>query len=452
MAELNAEKENRMGTASVHGLLLRISAPLMVSMFIQSLYNIVDSMFVSRVSEDALTAVSMCFPIQMLIISVGVGVGVGMSALLSRFLGAKQYEHVNSIARNGIFLSICSAIIFIIVAFFAGDFMSLQTKDARIITYGVQYLEIISRFSIMVFLQITMERLLQGTGKTLYVLFVQGTGAIVNIILDPILIFGLFGMPRLEVKGAAIATIIGQTCGMLLGIVINIMVNKEVSIDMRGFRPSLTDIKHIYAIALPSMVLQSVGAAMMFCMNIILASFSTTSVAVFGAFFRLQSFIFMPVFGLNNGIVPIVAYNYGAKYKKRLEEAMRLGTRYGVLIMTIGCILFQIFPVQLLEIFDASDKMLELGTITLRIISLGFPLAGYAIMRGSIFQALGKSVYSMNISLVRQLGILLPAVYLLSRLGNVNLIWLAFPLAEVVGFSMSIRYFGKIKREILDPL
>ena len=447
--ELAEHKENRMGTAPVHSLLIRMSAPLMVSMLVQSLYNIVDSIFVSRINEDALTAVSMCFPIQTLMIAVAIGTAVGMSALLSRSLGAKQFDRVNTVAKNGIFLSWMCYLIFVVVGFGAKAFISFQTGNARIISYGTQYMHIVCWLSIMVFLQIVMERLLQGTGKTIYIFFMQGSGAIINIIMDPILIFGLLGAPKLGVAGAAYATVFGQTFGTLLGLYFNIKKNKEIYISMKGFRPDLKEIKEIYKIGVPSIVMQSVGSVMVFVMNMILVRFSTTAVATFGAYFKLQSFCFMPVFGMNNGLVPIIAYNYGARKRARMEEAMRLSVRYAVLVMLVGTVLFWIFPGWLLSLFDASANMTTMGTAALRIISLGFPLAGYAIMRGSVFQALGKSVYSMNISLVRQLGILLPSAYLLSLLGNVNYVWLGFPIAEVVGITMSIWYTKKIRRDII---
>lgn len=441
-----------MGTAPVHSLLVRMSAPIMVSMLVQSLYNIVDSIFVSRINEDALTAVSMCFPIQQLMIAVAVGTAVGMSALLSRFLGAKQLDRVSTVAQNGIFLSWMSYLAFILVGFGANAFLSLQTGNARIVSYGTQYLHIVCWLSIMVFSQIIMERLLQGTGKTIYILFMQGGGALLNIIMDPILIFGLLGAPKLGVAGAAYATVLGQTFGTVLGLYFNVKKNKEIHINMKGFRPDTTEIKEIYKIGVPSIVMQSVGSVMVFVMNLILVRFSTTAVATFGAYFKLQSFCFMPIFGMNNGLVPIIAYNYGAKKRTRMEDAMSISVRYAVGFMLIGTVLFWIFPKWLLGLFDASADMMTMGIAALRIISLSFPLAGYAIMRGSVFQALGKSVYSMNISLVRQLGVLLPTAYLLSFLGNVNYVWLSFPIAELVGITMSIRYTKKIRREIIMGL
>ena len=442
-------KENRMGTAPVHGLLVKMSVPLMISMFVQSLYNIVDSIFVSRINEDALTAVSMSFPIQTLMIAVAVGTAVGMSALLSRFLGARMFDRVNNVAENGIFLSWMCFLLFVLIGFGARTFMSFQTDNARIVTYGTQYLHIVCWMSIMVFTQIIFERLLQGTGKTIYIFFMQGTGAIVNIIMDPILIFGLLGAPKLGVAGAAYATVMGQTVGALMGMYFNFKKNKEIHISMKGFRPDFSEIKEIYRIGFPSIVMQSVGSLMVFIMNMILVKFSTTAVATFGAYFKLQSFCFMPVFGMSNGLVPIIAYNYGARKSDRMEQAMSLSVKYSVGMMVVGTVLFWVFPGWLLSLFDASANMTQMGTAALRIISLSFPLAGYTIMRGSVFQALGKSVYGMNISLIRQLCVLLPLAFILSLLGNVNYVWLSFPLAELVGLAAAIRYTKKIRREII---
>ena len=392
-------KENILGTAAIPPLIIKLSVPLMVSMFVQSLYNIVDSIFVAQIDEDALTAVSLCFPIQSMMIAFGIGTAVGMSALMSRYLGAKSFGKVNATAENGIFLCFVTYVLFIIVGFFAKPFMAMQTGNQKIIDYGETYLSIVCWLSIMVFLQITIERLLQSTGKTIYIFITQSTGAVINIIMDPILIFGLLGAPKMGIAGAAVATVFGQTVGALLGVYFNLTKNREVRISFKRFRPGWKTIKEIYAIGIPSIIMQSVGSVMVFGLNQILVAFTTTAVAAFGAYFKLQSFIFMPVFGMNNGIVPIIAYNYGARNRK-----------------------------------------------------LAFPLAGYSIMRGGVFQALGKSVYSMNISIVRQLVVLLPAAYLLSRLGNIDIVWWSFVIAEFVGLAMSIIYTKMIKKDIISKL
>ena len=445
-------KENRMGTEPVHGLMIKMSLPLMVSMLVQSIYNIVDSIFVSMINEDALTAVSLCYPVQQLMIAFAVGTAVGMSALMSRYLGAKDFGRVTGIAQNAIFLSWCTYAAFAVIGFFSYDFIRFQTGDARIISYGGQYLRIVCWLSIMVFTQITIERMLQSTGKTVYIFITQATGAVINIIMDPILIFGLLGAPKLGVAGAAIATVFGQTVSALLGVYFNVTKNKEIHLTMKGFRPSGRDIKEIYIIGLPSIVMQSVGSVMVFGFNQILVKFTTSAVAAFGAYFKLQSFIFMPVFGLSNGVIPIIAYNYGARKKDRMLHTMSLSVRYSVTFMVIGAMLFWIIPDKLLGFFSATDAMLRIGVPALRIIAISFPLAGYSILRSSAFQALGKSTYGMYMAIVRQLGLLLPVGWLLSLAGRVELVWWAFPIAEVSGFVMAILFTRKIRREIIDRI
>lgn len=444
--------ENPMGYKPVRGLLLKMSAPLMISMFVQSLYNIVDSIFVAHLNENALTAVSLAFPIQSLILAFAIGTAVGMSALLSRYLGAKELDKVNLVVHNGIFLAFVTYAIFLVFSFFAETFIKSQTSDPKIIEYGTQYLTIVCRLSIMVTMQITMERILQGTGKTKYIFYMQVTGALINVIMDPILIFGLLGAPRLGVAGAAIATVFGQTVGTIMGFYINHTKNHEISMNMKGFRPDSMMIKEIYRIGVPSIIMQAVGSAMTLGMNLILVSFSTTAVATFGAYFKIQSFVFMPIFGMNNGLVPIIAYNYGARKPDRMREGMRISVFYSVAFMSVGTLIFWAVPGVLMSMFNPSETMMSLGITALRIISICFPFAGYAIMRGSVFQAVGKSVYSMNISLIRQLGVLLPMAWILGRIGGVTAVWWAFPIAEIAGTGMSVMYTRKVKREIIDNL
>lgn len=444
--------ENPMGYKPVRGLLLKMSAPLMISMFVQSLYNIVDSIFVAHLNENALTAVSLAFPIQSLILAFAIGTAVGMSALLSRYLGAKELDKVNLVVHNGIFLAFVTYAIFLVFSFFAETFIKSQTSDPQIIEYGTQYLTIVCRLSIMVTMQITMERILQGTGKTKYIFYMQVTGALINVIMDPILIFGLLGAPRLGVAGAAIATVFGQTVGTIMGFYINHTKNHEISMNMKGFRPDSMMIKEIYRIGVPSIIMQAVGSAMTLGMNLILVSFSTTAVATFGAYFKIQSFVFMPIFGMNNGLVPIIAYNYGARKPDRMREGMRISVFYSVAFMSVGTLIFWAVPGVLMSMFNPSETMMSLGITALRIISICFPFAGYAIMRGSVFQAVGKSVYSMNISLIRQLGVLLPMAWILGRIGGVTAVWWAFPIAEIAGTGMSVMYTRKVKKEIIDNL
>lgn len=452
MEEAEVPADNRMGSEPLHGLMVKMAIPMMLSMLVQSLYNVVDSIFVSRINEDALSAVTMCFPVQALTIAVAIGTGVGMSALLSRYLGAKEFDKVNSIAQNGLFLAGVGYLIFLLISFASHPFMAAQIKDPRIVEYGTTYLTIVTRYSMFIFVEIIFERYLQSTGKTMYVLFVQGSGALVNIILDPILIFGLLGAPKLGIAGAAYATIIGEAVGALAGLLFNKKKNKEIDFRMRGFRPDGREISAIYKIGLPSIVMQSIASLMVLCFNTILAKFGSTTIATFGIYFRLQSFVFMPVFGFNNAVVPIIAYNYGARKSDRMKHAMKISARYGIGIMLAGLVIFWLFPNELLSMFNPSERMLEIGRSMLRIISLNFPFAGYAIMRGAVFQALGKSIYSMNIAIIRQIGVLIPVAFLLSLSGDVNMIWLAFPLAEIVGFTMSILYTKKIRREIIEPL
>lgn len=449
----NMPEENKMGTEPIKKLLITMSLPLVVSNLVQALYNIVDSIFVSRISEDALTAVTLCFPFQMLMISFGIGTAVGMGALLSRYLGAGLLNKVDKVAHNGIILGLFNYVIFFCVGLFLAEpLIRMQISDETVIEYGATYLRIVCMLSIGFMMQITVERLLQATGKTFYILFTQGIGAIINIIFDPILIFGLFGAPKMGIAGAAVATVFGQIFAFVMGMYFNITKNYEVTLHIKHLKPDFGIIKEIYKIAIPSIIMQSIGSVMSLAMNMVLATFSKTAVAVFGVYFKLQSFIFMPVFGLNNGVVPIAAYNYGAKNRDRLESVMKISVRYAIAIMLLGTICFWLFPNTLLALFDASAHMMELGRPCLRIISICFPFAAYAIMRGAIFQALGKSVYSMNISIMRQLIVLIPASVLLGMTGNVNNVWWAYPIAEVIGCTTSALYTRRIRRKIIDKI
>ncbi len=442
--------ENKMGVMPVNKLLLTMSVPMMLSMLVQALYNIVDSIFVARIGEDALTAVSLAFPLQTLMIALGGGTCVGVNAILSRALGQKDYKRVNQTAVNAIFLMVVNALVFVFVGLFlVKPFYLSQTTDAEIVGYGMQYLTIACTFSFGIYFQFVFERLLQSTGNTFYTMITQLIGALINIIMDPILIFGLCGMPKLGVAGAAIATVFGQIVAAIVAIIINLKKNKEIHIDFRGFRPSLTIIKQIYVVGIPSIIMQSIGSIMVYGMNQILIAFSSTATAVFGVYFKLQSFIFMPVFGLNNGMVPIVAYNYGAQKKERLLKTVKLSVMYAVGIMCIGTILFQLIPDKMFLLFDASEHMLAMGVPALRIISIHFPLAGICIVCGSMFQALGSAVYSMITSICRQIVVLLPVAFLLSLLGNVNYVWWAFPIAELMSLTMNIVFLVRVNKKII---
>lgn len=447
-------EENKMGVMPVPKLLITMSLPMMISMLIQALYNIVDSMFVAQLSEDALTAVSLAFPIQSLMIAIAAGTGVGINALLSRNLGEKDYKGADRAAKNGIFLAVISCIIFAVLGVTGSHFFfAIQTENQRIVDYGSQYLSIITFFSVGIFLQITFERLLQSTGRTIYNMITQGTGAIINIILDPILIFGWFGLPRLEVVGAALATIIGQIIALSMSIFFNHTKNKEINLSMKHFRPHKHTISVIYKVGVPSIIMQSIGSVMTFGMNKILLMFSSTAAAVFGIYFKLQSFIFMPIFGLNNGMIPIIAYNYGAKNKERIKQTVKLSILMAIVIMIIGLIIFQTCPQFFLAtLFDASAHMLEIGVPALRIISLSFLFAGFCIIAGSVFQALGNGVYSLIVSVARQLLVILPVAYIFAKVFGLSMIWWSIPIAETVSLILSALLLKRIYRLKIDSM
>lgn len=442
-------EENKMGVMPINKLLLTMSLPMMIAMLVQALYNIVDSIFVSRINEYALRAVSLSFPIQSLMIAVSAGTGVGLNAFLSKTLGEKDFKKANTIAEHGIFLALVSYVVFAVVGLVASPvFFASQTDIPEVQAYGVDYLTICCVGSVGVFLQIICERLLQSTGKTFYTMLTQGVGAIVNLILDPILIFGYFGMPEMGVAGAALATAIGQVVAAMLAIYFNVHYNHEIQISFKGFRPNGKLIMQIYKVGAPSIVMQAIGSVMTYGMNLILASFGAAQ-TVFGVYFKLQSFIFMPVFGLNNGMVPIIAYNYGAGHRDRIIKTIRISIGYGVSIMLVGLVIMELFPAQLIGLFNATPELLEIGVPALRTICLSFAFAGFCIIVGSVFQALGNGIYSMIVSVARQLCVLLPVAYLLSLSGNVNLIWWSFPIAELMSVAMSAYFLIRINREII---
>jgi len=457
LAQEQTNQQNKMGVLPVNKLLLSMALPMMASMLVQALYNIVDSIFVSKISENALSAVSLAFPVQNLMIAIASGTGVGINAYLSRSLGENNRRNVNRAATNGIMLVFISSLLFLIFGiFFVRMFFEAQSADnTEIIDYGVQYLRVCSILSFALFGQVTFERLLQSTGKTFYTMITQGTGAIVNLILDPILIFGLCGLPEMGVVGAALATVMGQMIAMGLAIFFNLKKNKEIKFSFKRFRPHLKTIKIIYSVGIPSILMISIASVMTFGINQILIGFSSTAVAVFGVYFKLQSFIFMPVFGLNNGMIPIIAYNYGALNKDRILKTIRLAVTYAVSIMIVGFCVFQFFAQWLLQLFDASEEMIQIGTPALRIISMSFIPAGFCIIIISVFQSFGKGVISLIISVIRQLVILLPVAFLLSFLcdgGYVVPIWFAFPIAEISAVILSIIFFIRVNKTIIKPL
>ena len=448
-----AGQENKMGVMPVNRLLLTMSVPLMISMLVQALYNVVDSMFVAQLSENALTAVSLAFPVQNLMISVATGTGVGVNALLSKSLGQKRFDKASRVAHNGVLLAIFSYAAFAVLGLTCSElFFRLQTDVEEIIAYGRDYMVICSLFSFGLFGQIILERLVQSTGRTVYSMITQALGAILNIIFDPILIFGWFGFPAMGVAGAAAATVFGQIVAMLVGVVINQKKNVEIPLSLTALRPDGRTIRDIYAIGVPSIIMSSIGSVMTFGMNQILIGFSTTAAAVFGIYFKLQSFAFMPVLGLNNGMVPIIAYNYGARRPERIVRTIWLSVCYAVLIMLLALAVFHLIPDQLLLIFNASDHMLDIGVPALRIISLSFLLAGFTVVISSVFQAFAHGMLSMILSLVRQLVALLPLAFLFSLMGNLELIWWSFPLAELVCAVLSALFLVRLNRTEIAPL
>lgn len=446
-------QENKMGVMPIPKLLVTMSLPMIISMLVQALYNIVDSIFVAQLNEEALTAVSLAFPVQNLLIAVSVGTGVGINSLLSRHLGGRRFHEANLAARNGIFLEFMSFVVFAFIGgLAAGPFFRIQTDNTLIAVYGAQYMRIITTLSVGVFMQVAGERLLQATGKTIYAMITQAAGAIINIILDPVLIFGLFGFPRLEVVGAALATVTGQIAACILAFYFNITKNKEINISMKNFHPNLTVIGGIYQVGIPTIIMQSIGSVMTFGMNKILMVFTSTATAVFGVYFKLQSFIFMPIFGWNNGMVPIIAYNYGAHKKQRIMQTIKVSVIVSICIMAAGMVLFQCLPAQMLQLFDASDNMLQIGIPALRIISLCFIFAGYNIIVSSVFQALGNGIYSMFISVVRQLFVILPVAYVFSKLFGLTMVWSAIPIAEIAALILSTLLLIRIYRREIKPL
>lgn len=446
-------KENKMGVMPVGRLIITMSLPMMFSMLVQALYNVVDSVWVARVSQDALTAVSLAFPAQNLMIGFATGTGVGVNAILSRALGEKDFDRANKTAANGIFLAMMSAVAFMLFGFFGVRlFFSTQvSSDTAIYSYGVDYLSVCCIFSFGVFGQVMCERLMQSTGKTALSMVTQLIGAGINIIFDPLFILGIGPFPRLEAKGAAVATVMGQIAAFIMGLILNRMFNKEIELKWKGFRPNGRLIVEIYKIGVPSIVMVGIGSLMTYCLNKILLGFTPTAATVFGVYFKLQSFIFMPIFGLNNGIIPIIAYNYGSGKRERMTKTIKLSLIIACSIMAVGTALMWLMPAQMLKLFNASDDLLTIGVPALRIISSSFVMAGFCICIGSVFQALGKSYFSMIVSIARQLVVLIPVAYLLSLSGVLDRVWLAFPIAEAMSVLVSsICYVYIYKKVILN--
>lgn len=443
-AAKGTRQENKMGVLPVGKLLTTMAVPMMISMLFQALYNVVDSAFVAQIGQDAMNAVSLAFPLQMLVIAVGVGTGAGLNALLSRSLGEKKQEMVNRTANTGIVLYLCSFVAFALIALlFSRIFFRLQTQNTAIVEYGTAYTRICLGCSIGIFGQFCFERLLQSTGRTNLSMVTQIIGVVTNIVLDPILIFGLFGAPRMEVAGAAVATVTGQLLAAAIGLWMNLKYNPDLQIRLREIRLDQAVAKEIYRVGIPAIIMQSIGSVMVFCMNKILISFTEAATAVFGAYFKLQSFIFMPIFGLNNGMVPILAYNYGAARPDRVKRTIKLSVCTAVSIMCVGLMLFETIPGTLLSLFAPSDEMLKIGAVALRIIATTFPLAGFCIIAGSVCQAIGNPMHSLITAVCRQLVVLVPAAWLLAKTGRLELVWLSFPIAEVVSLALSAIYLWK---------
>ena len=449
----SAPAENKMGTMPIGKLLFNMSLPMMFSMLVQALYNIVDSIFVAKLSENALTAVSLAFPLQTLLIAVGTGTGVGMNALLSKSLGEKNFKKANATASNAAVLYFFSYLVFFILGFtIVRPFYASQigNADQEIMELGIEYLSTVMIFSFGLLAQVFFERLLTSTGRTIFSMTSQLTGAITNIILDPILIFGLLGAPKMGVTGAAVATVIGQCVAALVAGFCNHRYNHDVKLKFRGFRLDFHIIGTIYAVGIPTIIMQSIGSVMTYCMNRILIEFSSTATAVFGVYFKLQSFFFMPVFGLNNGITPIIAYNYGAGQRKRMLKTINLSMLVAFCLTFIGFLCFEGIPQILLDMFNASDEMLTIGVPALRIIGIHYLIAWFCIVSGTVFQALGKAFFSMIVSIMRQLFVLIPAAYILAKLGGLHVVWWSFPIAEVISLMVSSFFLVRINRTIIS--
>ncbi len=448
MSSKSSLKENKMGVMSTGKLLFSMAVPMMLSMLVQAFYNIVDSVFVAKLSENALTAVSLAYPLQNLMIAFGSGTAVGINALLSKALGAKKQDEVDRTANVGIFLSLCCAVLFAFIGIFLSrPFFSVQTDIAEIIDYGTDYSSVCLGFSFGLFSQFCFERLLQSTGRTILATVTQLIGAIINIILDPILIFGYLGFPAMGVRGAAIATVTGQMIAAIVAVIMNIRFNPDIHLRLKDIRWHTETVFGIYKVGFPSILMQSIGSVMTFGLNNILMAFTETATAVFGAYFKLQSFIFMPIFGLNNGMVPIIAFNYGAKKPDRVKSTIKITIISAVIIMLLGLLVFETMPEVLLSFFNASDEMLEIGVPALRIIALHFCLAGFCIIAGSVCQAIGNPFYCLIMSVCRQLVVILPVAWLLSKTGRLELVWWAFPIAEVCSFTLSAIFLAKTMKK-----
>ena len=444
--------ENKMGTMPEGRLILTMSFPIMLSMLVQALYNIVDSAFVARISEDALTAVTLAFPVQLLMIAVATGTGVGINALLSRRLGEQKQQEADAVASNGIFLAVCFWILFAVLGLLFGrTFISLFTDIPTVIDMGTSYVTVVSVASCGVFLLFTAERLMQATGNTVYHMITQLIGAVLNCVLDPIMIFGLLGCPALGTTGAALATVLSQIIAMGIGFFINVKFNRDIHIQMRGFRPDRTILREIVRIGLPAALQQSLMSVLTIGFNRILMPFSQTAVGFYGIYYKLQNFLFMPIYGLNNALIPMIGYNYGAKKRSRIERITRHAMLLGLGIMAVGTLLFEALPVPLLRLFDASEAMVTIGIPGIRIISTSFCLAGVSLILSGCMQGLGRGNESLFVALLRQLIVILPLAALLARY-SLSAVWLSVPLAEAVGLLAAVLLYRRVHRQMLGTL
>ncbi len=449
------ERSRMLGTMEMGKLVPKVSIPIMISMLVQALYNVVDGIFVAKYSSAALTAVSLAYPIQMLMIAVSTGLGVGFNSLISRKLGEKRAEEARDAAKNGMFTELCGYVLFLVIGlFFSRPFFKLFTPDPELQALGGEYLSIVCIFSFGLFFGICFERMMQATGNTVLSMLTQLMGAVINIILDPIMIFGLLGFPAMGIAGAAIATVIGQIGGMTLGLVLNQAKNVELRLHLKGFRPDKTILKGILDVGFPSIIMQSISSVMNVLMNMILLGFGATAVNVLGVYFKLQSFVFMPVFGLSNGLVAILGYNYGARIRKRVYDALKVALIWAAAIMLLGTVAFLLIPETLLSLFEAGDArdLTAMGVVALRVISLSFLLAAVGITISTLFQAVGKGFYSLLMSLCRQIIVLLPAAWLLSKTGSVDAVWWSFPIAELFSLTLCLVLYRQVDKTMLQKL
>lgn len=446
-------EENKMGIMPVGRLLINMALPMIASMLVQALYNVVDSIYVSRVSESAVTALSLAFPVQNMQIGFATGIGVGVNSILSKSLGEKNQQQADRAAGNGIFLAVIATAVFMLFGIFGSQpYYTMQSQVSETVEGGMAYTSICCIFTLGIFIEVLFERLLQASGRTVYTMITQGVGAIINIVLDPVFIFGYFGIPPMGIAGAAVATVIGQWVAAILAVIFNLKCNPDVHFSLANLRPQKAVVRPILTVGIPSIIMMAIGSVMNFGMNQILQGFKETATGVFGIYYKLQSFFFMPIFGLNNATISIVAYNFGARKPERIVATLKRACMVAFCVMLAGLLTFQLVPEMLLGIFNPSDDFLSIGRSALRIISIHFPVAAFCIALGASFQALGNGIYSTITSLSRQLIVLLPVAYLLSLSGNVNAVWWAFPIAEVVSLLVTLCFFRRIYRQKVKPL